>query len=1200
MALHSSYRRDMQENLNALAKGIVKYERPTASVDPVRIELSLQSGDSAEGEIRVTSPENETVTGLAISHNIRMRILNPEFSGAESSIRFVFDAGGIEPGEVMKGEICLLMDAGEFVVPYTVSILHGDIESDNGPVRNLFHFTNLAIDDFEKAREVFYSDAFAGLVESNDRQYTGVYRGFAGGKASDANFDSFLCAIKKKKPASYRVSGQYFEDGVFSFAPEGDERTEVLVDCDGWGYCDYSITSDAEFLIPEKDRLTASDFENKRAVIPVRIDSAKLHKGRNFGRLTFASDTDSFTADFCLRFGAEGGYPANVRLAQIYREAIVKTYIEHRIRNISRSTWEERFRAISGKLLELDKNNVESRLYRAHALLVSGRVGEAVPLIEKAENEAREAGTVVNAYRLFLAASASDDPEFIADCCRRVSRAYMENPEKDKLLWMLIQMDEAVASDNRAKLSMIRHHFDGYGVGPMLYLRSYEIMSAKPELLEQLGRFEIQVLNFAAKTGLFDKKLMNKASVLAGQERGYSPSLLSLMQKVYNETHTNESLFAVCTQLMKAERTDEEAFSWYSMAVEKDLNITRLIEYYMYSVPVDYAKELPGIVQLYFRYGADLPTATKALLYADIIRYTPAGKGYLADYRPQMLEFAKQQAAAGRVDDALAVIYKYFSDDDEFLDVLSGRASDIVFCHYVRCADPKVKYVIAIEDAFEKERRVEVEKGSAFVPVYGKTYELFGEYENGVRICGDDFDDLPLFDIPEYEDILEENEEISPGEAVYFSEKYAHEKSITNESYPYVLELVDAHEIRGTYKRPYMIKLLRHLGEDSSDASQIMDNIDMSALDSAGRVELMEFLMQRGVPGEVRGLIRRYGIGGMSPRLLMRLISSLEQVTENIADDFAIWICYECFKLGKYDEQILRYLCSYLEDTTKVLRSLWKDSGNFEIDTRELEERMLVQMMYTGAFVGEREDIFDSYERHVAKGVVEMAWITLNAHDYVVRDGLMDERFFDRLLKARRGGNELNNLCALALILFFSDEKNRHVGSEIFDDTAREAVIEYIRRFLAEKVVLEAFMSFTDIVPELSAYDGSVFVEHKADPDSTVTLHYRLTTGEEDDAEYERVTMKNRISGIFSARFVLFGGESLQYYISQENGVHSVITESVQIDGPKEIGDSRTGRYEVLNEMLQRRSRGEGETLINLMEVYRRRSFTTKRIFKPI
>ena len=62
-------------------------------------------------------------------------------------------------------------------------------------------------------------------------------------------------------------------------------------------------------------------------------------------------------------------------------------------------------------------------------------------------------------------------------------------------------------------------------------------------------------------------------------------------------------------------------------------------------------------------------------------------------------------------------------------------------------------------------------------------------------------------------------------------------------------------------------------------------------------------------------------------------------------------------------------------------------------------ERILIQMLFTGSFVGEKMQIFNTYIQGGADAEVEAAFLSQCAYDYFVKDKITDSYVFEQMLK---------------------------------------------------------------------------------------------------------------------------------------------------------------------------------------------------------
>ena len=81
---------------------------------------------------------------------------------------------------------------------------------------------------------------------------------------------------------------------------------------------------------------------------------------------------------------------------------------------------------------------------------------------------------------------------------------------------------------------------------------------------------------------------------------------------------------------------------------------------------------------------------------------------------------------------------------------------------------------------------------------------------------------------------------------------------------------------------------------------------------------------------------------------------------------------------------------------------------------------------------------------------------------------------------------------------------------------------------------------------------------------------------------------------------MLFYGETLQYYISEENEYDYSITESGEITvDPELTGGEETG-YHQLNLIITAREMNDPKTMVRLLETYTKNDYIGKTLFKPI
>ena len=132
------------------------------------MEIEIAQGDVAEGCFTIYAPEGKYTKGVISSTDPRMECLTTEFVGSEAEICFCFYGDQMEEGEVLRGEFNVISNRGEYYLPYVVTVAYSVPESSVGPVKNLFHFANLARSNWEEAVNLFYFSEYSNKPSAAD------------------------------------------------------------------------------------------------------------------------------------------------------------------------------------------------------------------------------------------------------------------------------------------------------------------------------------------------------------------------------------------------------------------------------------------------------------------------------------------------------------------------------------------------------------------------------------------------------------------------------------------------------------------------------------------------------------------------------------------------------------------------------------------------------------------------------------------------------------------------------------------------------------------------------------------------------------------------------------------------------------------------------------------------------------------------
>ena len=119
-------------------------------------------------------------------------------------------------------------------------------------------------------------------------------------------------------------------------------------------------------------------------------------------------------------------------------------------------------------------------------------------------------------------------------------------------------------------------------------------------------------------------------------------------------------------------------------------------------------------------------------------------------------------------------------------------------------------------------------------------------------------------------------------------------------------------------------------------------------------------------------------------------------------------------------------------------------------------------------------------------------------------------------------------------------------------------------------------------------------MEYRTRPQTKVCIHYAILHENGESQEYRCEYMKEVYGGVFFLAFVMFFGESLQYYITEERDGESQVTESGTIQRGDDSGE---GRYQLINDIALAKSLQDYDTMDELLEEYYKKDFLNSRLF---
>ena len=1187
----------MQKIIEQILEGNFDYENGSLDFSCSKIDICLRGERTYEGSFRIFAPSGKYTTGHVTSSDLRMECITTEFVGTDEEITFCFHGEHLEEGEVVKGSFDIVSNQGEYYLPFVVSVEHTVLESSIGPIRNLFHFANLAKSNWQEAAKLFYSPDFRRVFSGSDAQYADVYRGLSVYYGHEQNMEEFLIQINKKQRVEYLAEEErlVLENDFGEHAYSVAER-EITIVRNGWGYTCLNVEVNGDFLFTEKEVLTDDDFLGNRCRLPVFIDGKLCHKGNNFGQIILYNSYVCLTVSVTVRSGDRIFKSGSDLTRKRSLVQLMEFYQAFRLKKIGTSTWLKE----TGKLVERqavqNENDITTRLFQAQLLITEERYNEAGWILDHVAEllEKRPEEETLLAYYLYLTTLIHRDKNYINKVTSDVEHIYKKDNSNWRVAWLLLYLSEEYNKSATGKWLFLEKQYAGGSSSPVIYIEALILLNNNPAILRKLGTFERQILYYGAKRDFLNPEAVEQLLYLTGRVREYSPILFRTLKLLYKKQSDQRILQEICTLLIKGGKTGRDYFSWFKKGVEAQLRITNLYEYYMMSLDLNVPCKLPKTVLMYFSYQNNMDYEHMAYLYDHIVQNRDRLGDIYDTYRPRIEHFVLDQIKKGHINRQLANLYNEFLQPEMIDEQTAGPLSRLLFAHQIWVEDDRIRKVYVYQSDNLRPAEYFLTGGTAWVALYGNEYTIVFEdawnnrFTHSVEYTMEKLM-LPGKFLRMISPYMYDCAELD----LFLSESGRENTLESGENLARALRVLESPDISVAVKRELYLKVLQYYyDQDNMEAfDEYLTTVPGEVLNMEERSTVMRYLVLRGNIDYASQWLEEYGPYFMDAKILVQLVSKLVEKRDMEYDPLLLASAFSAFRRKKYNGAVLEYLVGFYQGMVKNIRDIWKAAKSFDVDCYKLSERMLVQMLYSGAFVGEKMDIFRYYVSQGAKPEVEEAFLAQCAFEYFVHDRVTERYVFQEVCHMGRRGEPVQKICKLAFLKYYAENKREMQQEDM------ELAGSFLNEMLAEGIHLGFFREYTEFPTLQQMMTDKTIVEYRCSPDRKACIHYVMLHENGEADEYKAEYMRDVYGGVCFKEFVLFFGESIQYYITEERNGEEQLTESGTLQNGDTGGGGENGRYQLINDIILSKILEDYETMDNLLEEYYRKEYFNRQLF---
>lgn len=1181
----------MRARIGQIAAGRFNGTKPILAFSEETIDLSVIEGRSEAGSFVIESTNQIKICGIVYSTNPRMECLNPHFEGEKVRIRYQFNSKGLTEGDACEGKFVIVCNQIEYSLSFCARITRLYAEASTGAVKSLDDFTRLAASNWDEAYHLFYNRNFLNTIPYDNVYERLTYEGFACARPSGQNMEEFLIGVNKKQPVSISVDKS---EEIFMASKEPQSGCFTITK-DNWGYTEIRLRTDCEFIKLSKPVLTLDDFIGKTYLYEYIIDASAMHAGRNFGRIYIDGVYQSFTIDITAGVRDDDGSISDIAVTKDIKECMVgimELYTSFRLKRIVTGVWANETISILNHLHALVPDEHMYELMKAQAFIINRQRQEAKWILDDFKHSNPDKKAPIWGYYLYLMTLLEREPSYIDNMTHEVELIFYENPDSVLLFWVLLFLRDQYFDDSAGKLKDIKYWVLRGCSSPYLYIEAYYLISQDPYLIKELSVFELRILSWAVKEKALTKELAGAIFEAVDLAGGFDNRVYELLTAAYEICPEAEYVGIICSYLIKGHKNDTCFHKWFELGIENKLRLTGLYESYLLTMDDRQISPVPKIIQMYFSFDNKLPYRKLAVLYNNIIAAKETEPEVYHKYRKAMGRFAMDQAQLRHIDDNLAVLYEDMLELGFINEELSAAFSDIIYTHKLIVFDKRIVRAIIYQNEMKEPQIVPVTDQCAYFELFSNDYVILFEDSRGYRyVKSISYRLQRLMDAEKY---LDRCISLSPDRPQYIVSHFKHVRDysdFTKDDLKLFKPVFYSESFSDSYKAVMGYRILKYcqLHDYEDYVRPFLQSINFDTLQKDARKYLIDMLVSNRLYEKAYDMAMEYGIDMLAAASKVVLCENALKV-QHVDDDFMVQLAISAFKTGKYSDLVLKYLCENYTGPTDELINLWHAADKFSISSMKLDERILEQGIYTQIEPEKISDIFMEYYKRAGNEKLILAYISLVAHGYLHSGGCKADFIFDIIEKRFIGNRTLNDACQLALLKHFAEKTDISQAELEIEDTL-------LKYYIYNNMYFDFFARLDYRLLEKYFLYDKAFLQYESTPGTHVVLHY---SRDEDGEEFNSEDMVEMYDGIYVKTFVIFFGELIRYYITEEHDNSIEVKESNRLTCNNIPGDNDHSRYNLINEMIISDTLSDETTLKSNIDEYKRLDAATKQLFKLI
>lgn len=1177
----------MREKILSLAKGNFIYETPKLCLSIEKLVFEVTAGTHGTASFLLENSFGTRVKGFGTVEEMCIDFL-PFFDGTKNELTVDVDAGELNPGEKLKGNLDLITDCGEEKLPYEITIVSPVLRDEEGEIRDYPTLKKRIEKNPEHGVDLFLAPEFRDAFLYRDESGRILYDCLLKKNTKLQSLEEFLVAMKKKKAIRFETEHPSGRELIYEL--DGTDKADAIsIRVNTWGHAGIHVRTTADFIEVQTHVLWTDEFVDGRDVLEFTICADKVPAGRRHGDLILQTPYEKKVIHITAhnRIGEK-----ERKIQRARKKAIamaIRMFLSYQEKRVTREAF-GKFLKKNREILEKISGTYEQAV-RGYIAVILREKENILSFFQETENlkmpPLGESLEEVENYILiqFIKIMDSERKEDRIGLANLIS-SYAENGyQSDLLTYLLTQVDERYRFGHLLEKDL-RTQLESGSNSPLLYSAMMLAYREDATLISSLDDVTINAVNYGLKRDLTTKEVSLAVSFLGERLPHFDARVFSILQKLYEFFVMTDTIHGICGMLIRNEIRDAKYFSWFEKGVNKHLRLTDLYEYYMYTIDTEKVRTLPDAVLSYFQYENHLNDRCKAFLYAYLVKHAGERPEVLEAYGEQIHKFVERNLAHHRITEDLALLYEACVTEETLTKEMADDLSEVMFSHRITCGNDRMDGVAVVHRETKEQTYYSFENGQAVVSLYTPNTQLFFVDERGLYYSGTvDYRMEKMLSMEKLAPVCYELGARNPKLITHLAYKAERSAKMTDMQALVLQDALQMDCLRRKMREKILLCLYDYYHREgmAEPLFSLIEQFNPITLKRERIADVAADCIAQGKYEKAQVMLLRYGVPECDKNAFSTLVEALVKEHKDESEPMLVkWALY-LYHQGCAGKDAMKYLRRYYTGDLITFTSLYEKCRKMpEVGADEdITERLLAQVLFVGASQEPYEPIYLEYMESGENRMLVKAFLSQLAYDYVVERQELSEPMFVKIEKEAM--YEKDAVMVLAALRHYRLEEH-------FASKQKEFVEMNLEKFASEGTVF-AFMK---------DYIGKVNVPFEIE-NTVIIQYYSGAPGEILLCETDRggkvkktMPMRQVFSGVYVYEMLLFDGEEKYCYIEEQTTGERT---EVMCARRTEQAKGALGFFRMLNDMIAAKNTGDMELYGSLRRRYEKDRFAAKKLF---